>query len=109
VKVCNIPGCPELTTSSRCPAHQSQARKESDGKRPNSSARGYDSKWSQTRRAFLTVHPFCECGARATEADHDDGLGPLGPRGHDWENLTARCKSCHSKRTAKDQPGGWNR
>ena len=45
----------------------------------------------------------------ATEVDHKDGLGPLGPRGHDHGNLRAMTHDHHSKRTAADQPGGWNR
>ncbi|MBO3674864.1 HNH endonuclease [Streptomyces sp. NEAU-YJ-81] len=40
--------------------------------------------------------------------DHVDGLGPLGPRGHDWANLRAMTKAHHSRETAKAQPGGWN-
>lgn len=44
----------------------------------------------------------------ATEVDHVDGLGPLGPRGHDWSNLRALTKRCHSRVTARNQPGGWN-
>lgn len=45
----------------------------------------------------------------ASDVDHIDGLGPLGPRGHDPDNLRSMCHPCHSKRTAADQPGGWNR
>jgi ribose 1,5-bisphosphokinase PhnN len=48
------------------------------------------------------------CVAKATDVDHIDGEGPLGPRGHDWTNLRALCHSHHSKRTARDQPGGFS-
>jgi hypothetical protein len=47
--------------------------------------------------------------ARATDVDHIDGRGPKGPRGHDWSNLRALCHSHHSKRTARDQPGGFSK
>ena len=62
------------------------------------------------RAAFLAAHPFCcvqGCGELAAEVDHIDGLGPRGPRGYDPANLRAMCKSHHSQRTARDQPGGW--
>lgn len=62
--------------------------------------------------AYLLAHPICEdpvgCIEPATDVDHIDGLGPNGPRGHDWDNLRSSCHSHHSKRTARDQPGGWN-
>ena len=48
------------------------------------------------------------CGGRATDVDHIDGLGPLGPRGYDPGNCRALCHSCHSWRTARDQ-SGWVR
>lgn len=94
-------------------------QREYDEGRPSAAERGYDTAWRITRAAFLEDHPLCmsdECGAlplwrrpEATDVDHIDGLGPLGPRGHDPTNLRALCHSCHSKRTARDQPGGWNR
>jgi 5-methylcytosine-specific restriction protein A len=39
---------------------------------------------------------------RATEVDHVDGLGPLGPRGHDWANLQALTKAHHSRKTGRE-------
>lgn len=44
----------------------------------------------------------------ATEVHHRDGLGPLGSRGHDFDNLQALTHACHSRITAINQPGGWN-
>lgn len=80
--------------------------------RPSASRRGYGSEWRKTRKAFLEANPICQdpsgCIARATDVDHKDGKGPLGPKGHDWGNLRAFCHSHHSRRTARDQPGGWN-
>jgi 5-methylcytosine-specific restriction protein A len=112
VRVCNEPGCPSLSNGPKCEAHRKARRKASDAKRPSSSQRGYDSKWRKTRAAYLRAHPICEdetgCIERATDVDHRDGLGPLGPRGHDDSNLRSYCHSHHSKRTATDQPGGFN-
>jgi hypothetical protein len=36
----------------------------------------------------------------ATEVDHIQPLSRGG--GHEWENLQALCKSCHSKKTARE-------
>lgn len=90
-----------------------------DEARPSAAARGYDREWAATRLAYLADHPWCECDdclllplyqrPEAVIVDHIDGLGPLGVRGHDPTNLRAMTKRCHDKRTARDQPGGWNR
>jgi len=111
VRVCSEPGCPELTRSGKCEAHRKAARKVSDAKRPSSSERGYDAKWRRTRAEYLARYPDCEepgCNELATDVDHIDGQGPNGPRGHDWSNLRSLCHPHHSKRTAMDQPGGFN-
>ena len=113
--VCSTPGCPELVyPAGRCA--DCKARASSQRRGPQRS--GYDAAWRRTRLAYLRAHPLCECEActavpaplreRASEVDHIDGLGPLGPRGHDWSNLRAMTKACHSRATAQAQPGGWN-
>lgn len=107
MKVCSTPGCPELTTAGRCAG----CRRTAEQTRGSAAQRGYDWAWQQTRQAFLDAHPFCDspgCLTIATDVDHRDGLGPHGPRGHDWSNLRPLCHACHSKRTARDQPGGWH-
>ena len=112
--VCPTAGCPQLTTGGQCP----KCRAEAEAKRGTASQRGYNSKWARTRAAYLRDHPMCECEEcellpyaqrpLATDVDHIDGLGPNGPPGHDPTNLRALSKSHHSRRTARDQPGGWN-
>ena len=109
LSICSVHGCPEPTTSGKCKEHQRQAKRESENRRPRAHERGYDSRWRRTRKRYLALHSHCvECGAPATEVDHIDGLGPSGPRGHDYSNLQALCKRHHSQRTAREQPGGWN-
>ena len=114
LQVCPTPGCPTLTPAGRCPDCRSTARR----RRRTGTTAGYDARWYRTRRAYLLTHEMCECEEhsqlpwiirpRATEVHHRDGLGPLGPRGHDWTNLLALTKACHARITAREQPGGWN-
>lgn len=68
--------------------------------------RGYDRAWRKTSKAFLAAYPLCadrgpRCRGQASEVHHIDGLGPNGPRGHDWSNLLSLCKPCHASRTGK--------
>jgi 5-methylcytosine-specific restriction enzyme A len=104
-KICTVCGriIDDKPGVSRCREHRKD-------RRPSASKRGYGTRWQRTRRTYLRGHPVCDapgCTAPATEIDHVDGLGPNGPRGHDPANLRAYCKSHHSQRTARDQPGGW--
>lgn len=104
--MCSRPGCPNLVDAGRCADHE----RTDDARRGSSRARGYNSRWERTRAKHLTNSPLCtECGVIGSVVDHIDGLGPLGPRGHDHDNLRTLCKPCHDRRTARDQPGGWNR
>lgn len=111
-RVCNVSGCPELTDKgSKCDQHRKADRRQADRKRPNATERGYGNKWRKARAEYLAAWPICEepgCGEPATDVDHIDGLGPNGPRGYDWANFRSYCRSDHAKRTARDQPGGWN-
>jgi 5-methylcytosine-specific restriction protein A len=106
--VCSRPGCPELSSQGgRCDGCRTAAERD----RGSAAQRGYDHRWRRTRDAYLDAHPFCVddgCLTIATDVDHIDGKGPHGPRGHDWSNLRSLCHSHHSKRTARDQPGGWH-
>jgi 5-methylcytosine-specific restriction protein A len=102
----------------KCPECRLESRAESDARRPSSHDRGYNYEWKQTRAAYLAEHPMCECRAcsdlpiwrrpEATDVDHIDGLGPKGPRGHDYSNLRALTHAHHSAKTARDD-GGFGR
>jgi 5-methylcytosine-specific restriction protein A len=113
--ICSTPGCPVLVyPAGRC----TECRAKAGAMRKTSQRKGYDKQWRTTRLAYLRAHPYCECTEcgvlpmplkpTATEVDHMDGLGPLGPRGHDWSNLRSMTKAHHSRETARHQPGGWN-
>ena len=80
-----------------------------DRARPSASARGYDVKWRRVRAQFLRHHPLCigseqePCNQAATEVDH---IIPLVEGGtHQWSNLQPFCKSCHSKKTVRENRG----
>ncbi|WP_108665159.1 hypothetical protein [Euzebya rosea] len=79
---------------------------------PTATELGYDHHWTRTRNAYAAAHPDCECGGydrcdhpagsctvQPREVDHVDGLGPLGPHGHDWANLQHLCSTCHRRAT----------
>lgn len=112
VGICNVPGCPEdAETNGKCSKCLADVRQRTDRRRGGGRARGYDKKWARTRGAYLYRHPTCEehgCEKDATDVHHKDGRGPNGPNGHKWANLEALCHSHHSKRTALEQPGGFN-
>lgn len=102
--VCTTHGCPNLQP---CPTHHRKA----DDHRPNAAARGYDARWQAERRRYLASHPRCQwpgCTHPATDVDHEDGLGPLGPQGYDWANLRAYCHPHHSAKTATYDGGFGN-
>lgn len=94
--------CGALSDRTRCPSHRTV--------RPTAARRGYDARWRRTRARFLASQPVCQepgCDRPATDVHHLDGLGPNGPLGHSWANLSARCHMHHSRITARSQPGGW--
>ncbi len=107
---CSVPGCPELTTGGRCPAHQREAEQQ----RGTAAERGYDARrWARIRRAYLYAHPWCVlCGRTAVVVDHfPESRRSLVARGvadpDAWHRLRPLCTQCHSRETAVHQPGGW--
>lgn len=112
LRVCAEPGCPELATSTRCDRHSKLRKAQAQRRRVQPRQAGYDSKWERTRKDYLRLHPLCQwhegCIAPAVDVHHLDGLGPLGPRGHDFSNLEGLCRRHHAKTTAAESPAGWN-
>lgn len=103
--------CGTLSDQQRCPEHR---RRQKDT-RPNAARRGYGGRWVKAARAYISTHPFCECGPEccpqgcgrpATQVDHIDGLGPKGPRGYDPDNFQALAHGCHSRKTAREHGFG---
>lgn len=118
-RVCNR--CRQAVGPGRCPncttPYVKRPRKP-DTDRPSAAARGYDRRWREARAAFLKTHPYCECDdclrlpewqrPVATDVNHIDGLGPLGPRGYDRSNWQAMAHGHHSRLTAREH-GGFGR
>jgi len=104
---CRSPRCPKLVRGSSgfCQKHKREFWRRQDSARPTSSQRGYGGEWRERRAAFLALHPACsDCGGIATEVDH---VVPLSQGGPDDEiNFSAKCKPCHSRKTAKESAFG---
>ncbi|GAA5033108.1 hypothetical protein GCM10023335_76270 [Streptomyces siamensis] len=120
-RVCSVPRCPEYTRHGKCDEH----RREAEQQRGSARQRGYGRQHERRfRPAVLARDPRCVCAS--TEHGHDDPCGEasvhadhwplsrreLTDRGHDPDDPQhgrGLCGPCHSKSTAREQPGGWNR
>lgn len=79
--------------------------------RGTAAERGYDSDWRAVRAAHLAAHPWCftgTCRQRAVEVDHVVSVRVAPHRRLDPTNLRSHCKSCHSKKTVRED-GGFGR
>lgn len=97
MKVCNQPGCPELTTEPWCPAHKPPPWASSTGRERTKSPA-----WLRIRKAILDRdrRRCYACGGSANEVDH---IVPVFEGGTDVEsNLAAICTSCHRRKTAHE-------
>jgi 5-methylcytosine-specific restriction protein A len=113
MRVCSVSGCPALYDGkhSRCPKHRADA----DRARGTSAERGYTSRGHKAfRAAVLARDPICViCNtALATVADHYPisrrDLVEFGMNPNDPDRGRGTCFVCHSRETAKHQPGGWH-
>ena len=110
--VCSVPGCPTLTNNGRCEQH----RREAEQARGSALQRGYGGpRWHSARQAVLARDPWCVlgCGRPSTVADHwpvsRRDLLAAGVADPDAPHrMRGLCRTCHSRETAKHQPGGWH-
>jgi len=101
---CAEPGCSAITSGGRCDKHRGAVGQHFDATRPSAAKRGYGRNWRRLRRLILAEEPLCrDCGGAATEVDHIDGDGTNMAR----ENLQALCHACHSRKTTRENGGGW--
>lgn len=122
MRICTVPGCPEIVASGRCAAHRSAANKARGSYEHRGG--GNAAAWRRARARCLTRDPLCTCrdtghghrdpcGAIATVADHHPvtkrDLVAQGVRDPDAiHRLRGLCHLCHAKHTARTSPGGWN-
>jgi 5-methylcytosine-specific restriction protein A len=97
--LCAEPYCPNIVIGAgRCPEHRRG--------RSMSGTRGYGSRWTRVRNAYLAEHPACEtCGSGGPWLDvhHRDHRHPDEPGANDWTNLQTLCRSCHRRVTEHDR------
>lgn len=106
---CHVPGCSGYSEhEGYCQRHsykRASNRPRKYTKRKKTTQRGYGTNHQQLRKIIKYQQPMCAvCGDPANELDHVDGNAFNLSR----DNLQMLCKSCHSKKTVKEQGGGWN-
>lgn len=105
--VCCWAGCNAYSHGRYCEKHKQeydQRRwKQANERRPGNT-KAYGKKWRKLRGLVLHRNPLCKsCGAPAKEVDH---IIPLKDGGtNQMSNLQALCKSCHSRKTGREN--GW--
>lgn len=117
MKLCAYPGCRECIPMGEryCEKHRAKAVQYKERNRASSHQRGYNGAWRRARAAFLMDHPLCEeCRreGRLTPATVVDHITPhKGNRELFWneKNWQALCKSCHDRKTAKEDGGFGNK
>ena len=115
-KICGNPLCHVRVAHgvSYCEEHEAEwqeKRKLRDRtrKRPQYLDPALLGRWRKVRKEYLQYHPACsDCGRMATVVDH---IVPH--RGNedlmfDMGNFQALCKSCHGRKTARDDGGFGN-
>lgn len=87
-------------------------KRDLDRQRGTTAERGYDADWKRVRAMKLAMSPLCECEGcqagrlRVTEATVVDHIVPIAERPDlrlALSNLRSMAKSCHDRRTAREQ------
>lgn len=99
---CSYPGCPNLTDDRYCDKHKSlMVNSYERYGRDKTTKRKYGHSWSKIRKAYVSVHPFCEeCFKKGiiVPVDEVHHILPLAEGGsHNEDNLISLCKKCHAK------------
>lgn len=113
LRPCRKPGCSELVSTDKpCAKHPTKHYLYRDPVHKQ----GYTYRWYKYAKRYLAQHPLCvECTKHdrieAAEAvDHSTPvLNSEDPYFWDPSNHQALCKSCHSRKTLRDQAQGLTR
>lgn len=103
--ICLVPGCPVIVDKGRCPAHARPVRQHERRYYSGISGLNYGRRWRRLRPLAWSRHPYCaDCGVllQLRDAEIDHVVPHRGDPELFWDetNLTARCKPCHSRKTA---------
>lgn len=110
-KPCRHFNCGKATDDRYCPDHRQYRNQEIDRARPNSTQRGYGSRWQKARKGYLQSHPLCVYHLAEGETVAANVVDHIVPHRGDqklfWKNgnWQALCKTCHDRKTATE-PGG---
>ena len=104
---CSYPGCPKLTHTRYCDEHAKIAEHNyRKYERDPEIDKRYGHEWRRIRARYVAEHPLCEqCqkDGRLTPTQEVHHILPLSRGGtHDFANLMALCKPCHSRISALD-------
>lgn len=111
---CLVGSCKDFASNKGyCDQHQNRI-KQKDRERGTAHQRGYDARWEKERTKFLDENPLCADHRKrglveaATVVDHivpHKGDQVLFWDKNNWQPL---CKSCHDRKTATEDKGGWS-
>ncbi len=98
LRPCLEPGCPTLTSRSRCAVHERTSTRNHGG--VPAARRGYDAEYRRARAEAIAAQPWCsECGSSFNlTADH---VVPLSQGGDPHGLLRVLCKACNSAQGAR--------
>lgn len=111
---CKVSSCKDFAANGGyCDQHQDRIRKK-DRERGTAHQRGYDAEWERERTKYLEEHPLCVDHKRrgfievATVVDHI--IPHKGDKAFFWDknNWQSLCESCHNRKTATEDKGGWS-
>lgn len=104
-RICNHPGCNQLTAERFCESHKKQVQEKRDKERGTAHERGYTYRWSKYSKWFLRQpsNQICKlrldggCALVSQCVDHiNPPDGPDDPLFWDTDNHQASCIHCNS-------------
>lgn len=106
-KPCAVSRCPNLTKRTYCKQHTREMNGLDRRRRGSAAERGYDARWAKLSREYAKLNPWCEpCLSKdvIVKGVIRDHIVPLSQGGErlDWWNVQNSCRSCHSKKTARE-------